>query len=123
MRVLIAEDEPVSRRKLELALAQWGFEVVATSDGIQALERLDGEAPPSLAILDVIMPGLNGFDVCRRIRQLPRLIPPYLIMLTGNSDKEDVVEGLEAGANDYVIKPFDPAELRARVNVGLEMLE
>jgi sigma-B regulation protein RsbU (phosphoserine phosphatase) len=123
MRILIAEDEPVSRRVLESTLNKWGYEVIATSDGAEAWDGLQGEDAPLLAILDVNMPGMGGIEVCHRVRKAPRDISPYLILLTAKSGKENVVLGLEAGANDYVAKPFDPAELRARVNVGLQMLE
>ena len=122
MRILIAEDEPVSRRVLEASLRKWGHEVVATSDGAEAWEALGREDAPLLAVLDVMMPGLGGIEVCRRVRGVPRAVSPYLILLTAKSGKESVVAGLEAGANDYVAKPFDPAELRARVNVGLQIL-
>jgi CheY-like chemotaxis protein len=122
MRILIAEDEPVSRRALEATLRKWGHEVVATRDGAEAWEVLRGEDAPLLAVIDVMMPSVGGIEVCRRVREAPRAVSPYLILLTARSGKEDVVLGLEAGANDYVAKPFDPAELRARVNVGLQML-
>jgi phosphoserine phosphatase RsbU/P len=122
MRILIAEDEPVSRRVLEATLNKWGHEVVATRDGAEAWEVLRREGAPPLAILDVEMPCVGGVEVCRRVRETPRAVAPYLILLTAKSGKENVVRGLEAGANDYVAKPFDPAELRARVNVGLQML-
>jgi len=120
---LIAEDDAASRRKLEFTLAKWGWQVVATADGIEALKMLESESPPSLAVLDVMMPDLDGIEVCRRIRQRPSSVPPYLILLTAKTAKEDVVRGLEAGANDYVTKPFDQDELRARIKVGLQMLD
>ncbi|MFL6210578.1 MAG: response regulator transcription factor [Pyrinomonadaceae bacterium] len=123
MRILIAEDEPVSRRVLAATLNKWGHEVVATADGAEAWAMLQRADAPLLAILDVMMPGVGGIEVCRRVRAMPRAISPYLILLTAKSGKENVVVGLEAGANDYVAKPFDPDELRARVNVGMQMLE
>ena len=123
MRILIAEDEAVSRRVLEATLNKWGHEVVVTCDGAEAWDVLSREDAPLLVILDVMMPGVGGIEVCRRVRVKARAVSPYLILLTANSGKESVVLGLEAGANDYVAKPFDPEELRARVNVGLQMLE
>jgi len=123
MRILIAEDESVSRRVLEATLDKWGHEVVVTCDGAQAWDALRHEGAPLLAILDVMMPGMGGIEVCRRVRETARAVSPYLILLTAESGKESVVSGLEAGANDYIAKPFDPEELRARVNVGLQMLE
>lgn len=123
MKILIAEDDSASRRKLEFTLAKWGWQVIATVNGREALEVLETEDPPSLAVLDVMMPDLDGIEVCRRIRQRPTSVPPYLILLTAKTAKEDVVRGLEAGANDYVTKPFDDDELRARIRVGFQMFD
>jgi len=120
-RVLIAEDDPVSRRVLEATLTKWGYEVVVTADGTEAWDVLRGETAPSLAVLDWMMPGMDGVEVCRRVRERASANPPYLILLTAKGQREDVIGGLEAGANDYVTKPFDRAELRARVEVGLRM--
>jgi CheY-like chemotaxis protein len=123
MRVLIAEDEPISRRMLEVTLARWKYDVVATCDGKQALETLQRKETPRLAILDWMMPHMDGIEVCRRIRQMPSKDPPYIILLTAKCNKQDIVKGLEAGADDYVAKPFDRAELRARIRVGMRILE
>jgi CheY-like chemotaxis protein len=123
MRVLIAEDEPVSRRLLEATLRRWGHAVVTTCDGAQAWEEMRKEDAPLVAVLDVEMPGLGGVELCRRVHAAARAVAPYLILLTARGGKQNVVAGLEAGANDYVVKPFDPAELRARVNTGVRMLE
>ena len=118
MKILIAEDERVSRRLLELTLTAWGHEVIVTEQGAEAWAVLDREDPPSLAILDWMMPGMDGIEICRRVRE--RKIPTrtYIILLTAKSSKANIVEGLIAGANDYVTKPFDRDEMRARVNVG-----
>ncbi len=123
MKVLIAEDDPVSRRLLQATLKTFGFEVILAADGAQAWAVLQGEEPPSLAILDWMMPEMDGVDICRRVRQLPTATPPYLILLTAKSEKTDVVMGLDAGANDYLTKPFDRSELRARIQVGTHVLE
>lgn len=123
MKVLIAEDEAVSRRKMEFTLEKWGYEVEAVSDGAQALEKLVGENAPYLGILDVIMPEMNGVEVCRRVRQLNYIIPPYLILLTVKNNEKDVVRGLQSGANDYITKPFNMDELRARLQIGLKMVK
>ncbi len=123
MKVLIAEDDTVSRRLLEATLSMFGFEMVLAADGAQAWAVLQGEDPPSLAILDWMMPELDGVEICRRVRQLPTATPPYLILLTAKSEKTDVVIGLDAGANDYLTKPFDRSELRARIRVGTHVLE
>ena len=124
MKILIAEDDHVSRRMLESTLIQWSYEVIAAQNGIEALSVLEGENPPSLAILDVMMPDIDGFEICRRARQIVSLTTlPYIILLSARSEKESVVEGIEAGANDYLIKPFHPEELQVRIRVGLETAE
>ena len=122
MRILIAEDDPVSRRVLEGTLSKWGYEVLVTQDGAAALDVLQGADPPALAILDIMMPEMDGLEVCRRVRLLECATPPYLILLTAMAGKEDVVRGIEAGANDYLTKPFHRDELRVRVGVGLQMV-
>jgi CheY-like chemotaxis protein len=122
MQVLIAEDDPVSRRVLGIALVRWGYEVVATRDGAEAWEALQREDAPRLAILDWMMPGLDGVEVCRRVRESSDLGLFHVILLTARDQREDLVAGLEAGADDYVVKPFDHAELRARVRVGERVL-
>jgi CheY-like chemotaxis protein len=123
MKVLIAEDDPVSRRLLDATLKTFGFEVILAANGAQAWAVLQGEDPPSLAILDWMMPEMDGVEICRRVRQLPAATSPYLILLTAKSEKTDVVIGLDAGANDYLTKPFDRSELRARIQVGTHVLE
>ena len=118
MRVLIAEDDPVSRYVLEAMLKNWGYELVVTGNGLEAWEALQAADAPQLAVLDWMMPGLDGVEVCRRARQMTRTESVYIILLTAKAEKNNIVEGLEAGANDYVIKPFAREELRARVGVG-----
>ncbi len=122
MRILIADDDDVSRLELEALLVRHGHEVQAVSDGTEAWDALRGEDPPRLAILDWLMDDMDGVDVCRRVRELPGLRSTYLILLTSRGDKEHILAGLEAGANDYVIKPFDRDELLARVRVGEQMV-
>ncbi len=118
MRILIAEDDDVSRRVLQLTLAASGHEVVATKNGVEALAVFESEAAPPLWILDWMMPDLDGVEVCRRVRAVPSDTPAYIILLTAKADKSNIVEGLGAGANDYITKPFDRQELKARVQVG-----
>jgi len=118
MRVLIADDDPVSRLILERALAAWKYEVIVANDGGEAWGMLQGPDTPRLAILDWSMPALDGVEVCRRLRAADADRPIYVLLLTGRGRKEDVVAGLEAGADDYLIKPFDREELRARLHVG-----
>jgi phosphoserine phosphatase RsbU/P len=122
MRIMIAEDDPVSRCFLEVALSKWDYEVISTRDGNEAWEMFQSETPP-IAILDWMMPGLDGAEVCRRIRTVKTAFAPYLILLTAKSEKGDVVAGLEAGADDYITKPFNRQELRARLEVGLRIGE
>ncbi|MBZ5542910.1 MAG: response regulator [Acidobacteriia bacterium] len=121
MRVLIAEDDAISRRVLEVFLRRWGYEVEPVENGDAAWERLQREDAPSLAILDWMMPGMGGVEICRRVRELGR--PTYVILLTARTGSEDIVEGLEAGADDYVTKPFNREELRARVQGGRRIVE
>lgn len=123
MRILIAEDDRVSRQILITALGKWGYELVITTDGNEAWEALQKEDAPSMAILDWMMPGIDGIELTQRIRTLPRPVPTYIMLLTARADKESIVAGLEAGANDYLTKPMDLNELRARVNVGSQMVE
>jgi DNA-binding response OmpR family regulator len=122
MRILIAEDDLVSRRMLEATLIRWGYEVLVTSDGEAAWRALRDQDAPRMAILDWMMPGLDGIDVCRKVRSLPASAPPYVILLTAKGSKTDIVSGLQAGADDYIVKPFDREELQARVQAGVRIL-
>ena len=118
MKILIAEDDPVSATLLQTLLTQWDYEVLITENGDDALSVLAADDGPSLAILDWMMPGLSGQAVCREIRSASPSRPLYLILLTRLGQRDKMVEGLEAGAHDYLAKPFDAAELRARVQAG-----
>ena len=125
MRVLIAEDDLTSRRILESTLARWGYEVTAVRDGGEAWRVMEADNPPQLVVLDWIMPEMDGVEVCRNIRTH---IPMhehyvYVILLTSKGSKEEVVVGMEAGADDYMVKPFDPHELRVRIRVGQRIVE
>jgi sigma-B regulation protein RsbU (phosphoserine phosphatase) len=120
--ILIAEDDLVSLRTLEATLHRWGYRVVVTCDGTSAYEALCRDDAPPLAILDWMMPGMDGITVCRTLRDSPIRRVPYIILLTARGDKADTVAGLDSGADDYIIKPFDRDELRARVQVGLRMV-
>ena len=122
MRILIAEDDSTSRTVLTGILNKNGHEVVATINGAEAWQAMQNPDAPLLAILDWMMPEMNGPDVVRRIRAMPTDRPPYIIMLTVKSEKMDIVAGLDAGADDYLAKPYDPDELYARVNVGRRIL-
>ncbi len=123
MKILVAEDQSVSRHIVAANLRKWGYEVVAVEDGTRALEAMQGAAPPQLAILDWLMPGMDGIEICRRIRSGPQTRANYLILLTARKGQEDKIHGLQSGADDYITKPFDRGELRARVQVGIRVLE
>jgi sigma-B regulation protein RsbU (phosphoserine phosphatase) len=118
MKVLIADDDLVGRAILEHALRQWRYEVVNVRDGLAAWELLQQADAPPIAILDWMMPELDGPELCRRVRTLQRTTPVYLILLTSKTLKRDVVRGLEHGADDFIAKPFDVGELRSRLKVG-----
>jgi two-component system, cell cycle response regulator len=122
-RILVAEDDPVSRRMLESFLMKWGYEVLAVSDGAQAHRILDSHDAPPLAVLDWMMPGIEGPEICRAIREDPERPYTYVLLLTARSQKEDLLKGLEAGADDYLTKPFDAQELHARLHVGQRILD
>jgi phosphoserine phosphatase RsbU/P len=118
MKILIAEDDSVSRRVLQLSLMMAGHEVIMTQNGAAAWEVLQREDSPALAILDWMMPDMDGLEVCQLVRQQPTVTPVYIILLTAKTTKDDVIQGLRAGANDYIFKPFDREELYARVKAG-----
>jgi sigma-B regulation protein RsbU (phosphoserine phosphatase) len=122
-KVLIAEDDPISRSVLNAFLSRWGYEVVVAADGTEAWEILHQPEAPCLVILDWIMPGISGVDICRRLREEEQSPPPYIILLTSRTGAEDVVEGLEAGADDYISKPFNREELRARTHAAARLVE
>lgn len=123
MRVLVAEDDSTSRKLLTYVLQGWGYEVHAVLDGRHALDGLMADDPAPMAILDWEMPELDGVEVCRLSRATVTPSPPYIILLTARSAKEDIVAGLDAGANDFLTKPFHKEELRARVEVGRRFVE
>jgi len=123
VRILIAEDDAVTRKLLEGLARSWGYDVAVSPDGASALESLESAITPQLALLDWMMPGLDGPEVCRAVRLRPDVQPTYLILLTSKSDRADVVSGLEAGADDYLVKPFHPDELRARLNAGARIID
>ncbi|MEE8400321.1 MAG: response regulator [Desulfobacterales bacterium] len=122
MKILIAEDEDVSRAMLQTALEEWGYTVTSTSDGDEAWDALQETDAPQLAILDWMMPGRNGPALCHELRKLERDEPLYLILLTARGEGGDIVRGLEAGADDYIVKPYDSAELQARIDVGRRII-
>ncbi|NOY69779.1 MAG: response regulator [Deltaproteobacteria bacterium] len=121
-RVLVAEDDAISRTVLIENFAEWGYKAVPVANGDKAIEILEGDDPPNIAVLDWMMPKTDGVEVCRTVRCHKRTPPPYLIMLTAKGDTREVVAAFDAGADDYLRKPFSGPELRARINVGFKMI-
>jgi diguanylate cyclase (GGDEF)-like protein len=126
MRILIADDSIVSRHLLDATLRKWGYDVIVACDGNEAWSILQSENPPKLAILDWVMPGLTGPEVCRRVRASAKEekdIYTYILLLTSKSQREDLIEGMESGADDYLTKPFDQHELKVRLRPGTRIIE
>jgi two-component system cell cycle response regulator len=125
MRILIADDSIVSRNLLDATLRKWGYEVVVACDGVEAWNALQAAEGPMVAILDWVMPGLTGPEVCRRVREREKEKDTYtyLLLLTSKSLKEDLIEGMESGADDYITKPFDQHELKVRLRAGTRIID
>jgi two-component system cell cycle response regulator len=121
-RVLVAEDDPVTRRILEVRLRNWNYEVVAVDSGFQAWEVIQANEAPELLLLDWMMPGIDGTELCRRTRALNKPVYPYILLLTARATKQDILTGFEAGADDYLTKPFHVEELHARLRAGSRIL-
>jgi DNA-binding response OmpR family regulator len=119
--VIIAEDDPASCELISTMVRNWGFRTIVTRDGNEAMAAIRAQEGSAVAILDWMMPGMDGLEVCQRIRGSEKMI--YVILLSSRSAKENLVEGLECGADDYLIKPFDKDELRARLKVGVRVLD
>ncbi len=125
-RILIADDSLVSRHLLEATLRKWNYEVTVACDGTEAWNVLRGEDPPRIAILDWVMPGMSGPEVCKKVREHAKngeLNYTYLLLLTSKSQREDLIEGMEAGADDYLTKPFDQHELKVRLRAGSRVID
>lgn len=123
MRVLIADDSAMSRTLLRSTLQRWGYEVVVAEDGQQAWAILSGQDPPPVAILDWVMPGLTGTEVCRKVRETRREPYTYILLLTSKDTTEETVEGMESGADDYIVKPFHEHELKVRLRAGTRIVD
>ena len=123
MKILVAEDDRVTRRLLESYLHKWGHEAVVCDNGGQAWEILGGDNGPRVAVIDWLMPEMTGIEVCRQLREDENKPYVYIILLTSKGTKENVVEGLDAGADDYIVKPFDPNELKVRVRAGTRITQ
>ncbi|MDD3473257.1 MAG: diguanylate cyclase [Syntrophaceae bacterium] len=123
MRILIAEDDRVTRRFLEANLKNWGHDIVACEDGTQAWEELNKPDAPKLVVLDWVMTGMDGPTLCKKIRKMETKPYTYIILLTAKSSKQDIIDGLEAGSDDYITKPFDPQELRVRIRAATRIIQ
>jgi DNA-binding response OmpR family regulator len=123
MRVLVADDDAVTARRLQGLAQSWGYEVVTVEDGSAALEALTGSDPPHLAVLDWVMPGLDGVDICKALRENPACASTYVILLTAKTSRGDIIEGFDAGADDYLVKPFDADELKGRLKAGARIVD
>jgi DNA-binding response OmpR family regulator len=123
MKILLAEDDRAAREALEALLRSWGYDLVSVADGLAAWEALRDTDPPQLALLDWMMPGLEGVEVCRRAREHFTRRPPYLILITARAGEDDLIAGLEGGADEYIVKPVSPHELRARLKAGARVVE
>src|SRR5262245_57376205 len=123
MKVLIVEDEALSRFRLQGFLRQWGYEVLEAEDGEAALDILARPDSPRLVMMDRMMPRMDGLEVCRQLRKGAAEPYIYIILLTGQREPSEIIEGFEAGADDYITKPFEPRELRARVRTGARIIE
>jgi CheY-like chemotaxis protein len=122
IKILIAEDDDVSRRILEFLLKKWNYDVISTENGAQAWDYLKKDDAPRLVILDWMMPEMDGPDVCRRVREKWEKEYVYIIMLTAKDTKQDIVEALNAGADDFLNKPYNQDELQCRIKVGLRVI-
>ena len=123
MKILIADDDPIIRGVLKGLVARWEYEAIPAENGDEAWTILQEQDAPPLVLLDWKMPGLTGPELCKLIRNKLIDNPPYVVLVTANSDREQLMDGFEAGADDYLTKPFDPDELKARLRVGVRMLE
>jgi DNA-binding response OmpR family regulator len=123
MKILLADDDFDLRLALGAILPRWGFEVVHAGDGVEAWQALQGPDAPHLAILDWVMPGLDGLEVCRLARDHPDTARTYILLLTARREKEDLVTGLVGGADDYLVKPVEPEELRGRLHAARRIVE
>jgi CheY-like chemotaxis protein len=122
MRLLIADDDANTINLLRKYLTGWGYDVITANDGLEALHVICSDHPPQIVILDWLMPGMDGIEVIKKVRQMQSSNPPYIILFTVRDEKKAIIEGLEAGADDYVTKPFDKDEFHARIRVGERML-
>jgi DNA-binding response OmpR family regulator len=118
VKILIAEDEYTTRLMVQVCLENWGYSIESVEDGKKAWDIINQKNPPQIAVLDWEMPGISGIDLCRKIKSLDRSSPIHVILLTARDSKNDISQGFEAGADDYITKPFNDDELGARIRVA-----
>ncbi len=124
MKILVVEDNPATLKMLETLLAKWGYEVMVAEDGPGALKIINSPAPPRLILLDWMLPGMDGLELCQTLRSSTSgAETSHIILLTARAETEDIVAGMQAGADDYVVKPFNTDELRVRINAGKRIIE
>jgi len=123
MKVMIVDDEPISRRILENFLIECGYEVLSTYDGMEALKIIQSPDAPKLVISDWMMPNMNGVELCEKIRGMEKDQYTYFILLTTKAEKRDIIKGLESGADDFIVKPFDREELKYRIKIGERIID
>jgi DNA-binding response OmpR family regulator len=123
MQVLLADDDPIFRNLAKCLLEEWGFTVLLASDGAEAWSILERSDAPDLVILDWMMPEMDGYEVCRKIRQTKATRLPYVLLITGKRTREEILNILVAGADDYILKPFEPLDLKVRLRTAIRVLE
>ena len=123
MHILLADDDPVYRNLLAGLLQQWDFSFVVAENGRQAWDILRQDDSPKLAILDWMMPEMDGFEACRLVRQVKGDLVPYILLMTGNGRREELVRVMVAGADDYILKPFEPLDLKIRLRLAMRVLD
>ena len=123
MQILVADDDPVYRSLLESLLAESHFEVVSAADGEEAWAILRQEDAPELAILDWMMPKMDGYEVCRQVRAVKGDAVPYILLMTSNGQRDELLRVLVAGADDYLLKPFEPLDLKMRLRTAIRILD
>jgi two-component system cell cycle response regulator len=123
VKVLIADDDALSRKILEDCLSEWGYDIIMANNGNEAWDILENSDRPNMAVLDWMMPGMDGVEICRRLRLLNLPSYVYVILLTARNKREDVINGLDSGADDYIIKPFNREELKSRLKIGQRIIE
>jgi len=123
MQVLIADDDPVYRELVGGMLSQWGYETIFARDGVEALAAIKSPGAPRLVILDWMMPKIDGFEVCRKVRENHATQNVYILLMTGSKVKDEIIKVLVAGADDYLFKPFDPLDLKIHIRTGQRIID